>query len=303
MSLLPSVLAPFLARSSMEAMLQENVTWPVSWTLLRASRSFVLPPSPHLPSGAITPDPDAAWECRLDAVGTQLPSFCRQTLSQGLPFTAASCPLPSRGTWRYQASHCSSFSCCRAQALGARASAVEAHSLNSCGSWALEHRLPFERPPQSSSAPRHSSMSFGHCSHRATPCLVGRPPVVPYPACKMPYSLYQCWPTEFSALMEIVYLRCPTWRPPASMAAKLSTMEELIFKFSFINFHGSTGPVATLMNRADLCNLLSTYSTMGTVLSSQARPPQPLIMPYPHLTSQTLCPSLILLFPFSICPG
>ena len=95
-----SVLAPFLARSSMEAMLQENVTWPVSWTLLCASRSFVLPPSPHLPSGAITPDPDAAWECRLDAVGTQLPSFCRQTLSQGLPFTAASCPLPSRGTWR-----------------------------------------------------------------------------------------------------------------------------------------------------------------------------------------------------------
>lgn len=152
-------------------------------------------------------------------------------------------------------------------------------------------------------SPCHSSMSFGHCFHRATPCLVRRPPVVPYPACKMPYSLYQCCPTEFSALMEIFYLRCPTWQLLASMAAKLSTMEELIFKFSFINFHGSTEPVATLMNRADLCNLLSTYSTMGTVLSSQARPRPPLIMPCPHLTSQTLCPSLILLFPFSICPG
>ena len=40
-----------------------------------------------------------------------------------------------------RASHCSGFSCCRAQALGARASVVVARGLSSCGSWALEHRL------------------------------------------------------------------------------------------------------------------------------------------------------------------
>ena len=40
-----------------------------------------------------------------------------------------------------QASHCGGFSCCAAQALGARASVVVAHGLSSCGSWALEHSL------------------------------------------------------------------------------------------------------------------------------------------------------------------
>ena len=42
------------------------------------------------------------------------------------------------GVW---ASHCGGFSCCRARALGTRASVVVAHGLSSCGSQALEHRL------------------------------------------------------------------------------------------------------------------------------------------------------------------
>ena len=42
------------------------------------------------------------------------------------------------GAW---ASHCGGFSCCKAQALGTRASVFVAHGLSSCGSWALEHRL------------------------------------------------------------------------------------------------------------------------------------------------------------------
>ena len=40
-----------------------------------------------------------------------------------------------------QASHCSGFSCCEAQALGARASVIVARGLSSCSSWALERRL------------------------------------------------------------------------------------------------------------------------------------------------------------------
>ena len=40
-----------------------------------------------------------------------------------------------------QASHCSGFSCCGAQALGTRASVVAACWLSSCGSWALARRL------------------------------------------------------------------------------------------------------------------------------------------------------------------
>ena len=40
-----------------------------------------------------------------------------------------------------QASHCGGFSCCAARALGARASVVVAHGLNSCDSQALGHRL------------------------------------------------------------------------------------------------------------------------------------------------------------------
>ena len=40
-----------------------------------------------------------------------------------------------------RASHCGVFSCCRAQALGMRASVVVAHGLSSCGLQALECRL------------------------------------------------------------------------------------------------------------------------------------------------------------------
>ena len=40
-----------------------------------------------------------------------------------------------------QASNCSGFSCCRAQALGARASVVVVRGLCSCGSRGPEHRL------------------------------------------------------------------------------------------------------------------------------------------------------------------
>ena len=47
---------------------------------------------------------------------------------QGLLFTAS-----------MRISHCSGFSCCGAQALGAQASVVEACGLSSCVSWALEH--------------------------------------------------------------------------------------------------------------------------------------------------------------------
>ena len=38
-----------------------------------------------------------------------------------------------RGAW---SSHCGGFSCCRAQALGVRASVVVACGLSSCGTWA-----------------------------------------------------------------------------------------------------------------------------------------------------------------------
>ena len=44
----------------------------------------------------------------------------------------------SCGAW---ASYCGGFSCCRARALGTRASVVVAHRLSSCCSGALEHRL------------------------------------------------------------------------------------------------------------------------------------------------------------------
>ena len=40
-----------------------------------------------------------------------------------------------------RASHCGGFSCCRAQALGTRASVVVASGVSSCGSQAVEHRL------------------------------------------------------------------------------------------------------------------------------------------------------------------
>ena len=50
---------------------------------------------------------------------------------------ASGATLPC-GVW---ASHCGGFSCCGAQALGARASVVAARGLSSCGSRALECRL------------------------------------------------------------------------------------------------------------------------------------------------------------------
>ena len=42
------------------------------------------------------------------------------------------------GVW---SSHCGGFSCCRAQALGTRASVVVAHGLSSAGSIVVAHRL------------------------------------------------------------------------------------------------------------------------------------------------------------------
>ena len=56
----------------------------------------------------------------------------------GLSLVAVSGGYSSCGV---RASHCSGFSCCRAQALGARASVVAARGLGSCGSHALERRL------------------------------------------------------------------------------------------------------------------------------------------------------------------
>ena len=58
-------------------------------------------------------------------------------------FVAAHVLFSSCGECRCQAwaSHCGGFSCCRAQALGTRASVVVARGLSSCGSWALERRL------------------------------------------------------------------------------------------------------------------------------------------------------------------
>ena len=55
-----------------------------------------------------------------------------------LSLVAASGVTLCCGAW---ASHHGSFPCCRAQALGARASVAVARRLSSCGSWALEHRL------------------------------------------------------------------------------------------------------------------------------------------------------------------
>ena len=42
---------------------------------------------------------------------------------------------------RVRASHCGGFSCCGAQALGARVSVVAARGVSSCGLWALERRF------------------------------------------------------------------------------------------------------------------------------------------------------------------
>ena len=45
-----------------------------------------------------------------------------------------------------QASHCGGFSCCGAQALGGRASAVVAHGPSSCGEWAQLLRGMWDLP-------------------------------------------------------------------------------------------------------------------------------------------------------------
>ena len=71
--------------------------------------------------------------------------------AHGLSLVAASGGYSSCSA---RASHCSGFSCCRAQAVGVRASVVAAHGpqraqasvvvargLSSCGTQALEHRL------------------------------------------------------------------------------------------------------------------------------------------------------------------
>ena len=54
----------------------------------------------------------------------------------------------TRATLRHgvQASHCGGFSCCRAQALLARASVVVARRLSSCGSWAQLLRSMWDLP-------------------------------------------------------------------------------------------------------------------------------------------------------------
>ena len=66
-----------------------------------------------------------------DRAGSWLPrGFFSSCSEQGL--------LSSCGAW---ASHCGGFSCCRAQALGPRTSAVVARGLSSGGSQAPEHRV------------------------------------------------------------------------------------------------------------------------------------------------------------------
>ena len=68
-------------------------------------------------------------------------------LARGFSLVAASggcCSLRRVGATLHcgaRASHCSGFSCCRARALGARASVVAVRGLSSCGSRALERRL------------------------------------------------------------------------------------------------------------------------------------------------------------------
>ena len=56
----------------------------------------------------------------------------------GLFLVEASGGYSSCGAW---ASHCSGFSCYRAQALGTWTSVVAARGLSSCGSQAVERRL------------------------------------------------------------------------------------------------------------------------------------------------------------------
>ena len=60
----------------------------------------------------------------------------------GLYYCVWLSPVALSGSYCFAvASLCSSFSCCRAWALGMWASVVTAHGLRSCGLWALEHWL------------------------------------------------------------------------------------------------------------------------------------------------------------------
>ena len=71
-----------------------------------------------------------------------------------------------------QVSHCGGFSCCRAQALGARASVVVAHRLQSAGSVIVAHGLSCSAaygifPAQGSNpVPRIDRQTLNHCATR-----------------------------------------------------------------------------------------------------------------------------------------
>ena len=58
--------------------------------------------------------------------------------ARGLSLVVASGATLRCGAW---ASHCGGFSCCRALALGVRASVVVAHGLQSAGSVVVAHGL------------------------------------------------------------------------------------------------------------------------------------------------------------------
>ena len=58
----------------------------------------------------------------------------------------SSCGERGYSLLQVQASHCGGFSCCRAWALGARASVVVAHGLSSCGARALLLRGMWDLP-------------------------------------------------------------------------------------------------------------------------------------------------------------
>ena len=95
---------------------------------------------------------------------------------------------PRRGA---QASRCSGFTCCRAQAPGARASVVVARGLISCGSWTLERRL-------SSCGARaqllHSMWDPpGSGLEPVSPALAGGLPNTAPPGKSWSYFLYKMW--------------------------------------------------------------------------------------------------------------
>ena len=72
------------------------------------------------------------------------------------------------GAW---ASHCSGFSCCKAQALGTRASVVVAHEFSSCGSRAQLLRSMWEssRTRDRTCVPCIDRWILNHCATREVP--------------------------------------------------------------------------------------------------------------------------------------